>query len=113
MLTPFRLGLGGKFGDGRHWMSWAHIDDLVRLLIFAGGNSSVQGPLNCASPSPVTHAEFTRVLAATLHRPAICPIPKFPLKLAAGELAECFRQLTGNADQTEQAGFRFEYPAGA
>lgn len=110
MLTPFRLGLGGKFGDGRHWMSWAHIDDLVRLLIFAGGNSSVQGPLNCASPGPVTHAEFTRVLAATLHRPAIWTIPKFPLKLAAGELADVlFGSLRVMPIETEQAGFRFEY----
>ena len=110
MLTPFRLGLGGKFGNGRHWMSWAHIDDLVRLLIFAAGNSDVRGTLNCASPGPVTNAEFTSVLAAILHRPAPWTIPRFALKLAAGELADAlFDSLRVMPVETEQAGFRFEY----
>jgi len=110
MLPPFRLGLGGKFGDGRHWMSWAHIDDLVRLLVFAAENNSVLGPLNCASPGPVTNAEFTKVLAAILHRPALWTIPRFALKLAAGELADAlFDSLRVMPIETEQAGFRFEY----
>ncbi len=80
MLRPFRLGLGGRFGDGRQWMSWIHIDDLTSLFRFAAENSAVAGPLNGSSPDPVTNARFTAALARALHRPAILPVPKFALK---------------------------------
>jgi uncharacterized protein (TIGR01777 family) len=60
MLTPFRLGLGGRFGSGKQWMPWIHVNDLVRLFLFAA-DSQVSGPLNGCSPQPVTNAEFTSV----------------------------------------------------
>jgi uncharacterized protein (TIGR01777 family) len=88
MLAPFRLGLGGKFGDGRQWMSWIHTDDLLRLLLFAIENQKVTGALNGSSPRPVTNAEFTRTLAAALRRPAILPIPKIALKHPLGVMGE-------------------------
>ena len=111
MLAPFRLGLGGKFGDGRQWMSWIHIDDLLRLLLFAIENQGVSGAINASSPRPVTNAEFTRTLAATLRRPAVVPIPKVALKLAFGEMANLFfDSLRVLPQATEQAGFRFERP---
>jgi hypothetical protein len=111
MLAPFRLGLGGKFGDGRQWMSWIHIDDLLRLLLFAIENQKVTGALNASSPRPVTNAEFTRTLAAALRRPAILPIPKMALKLALGEMANLFfDSLRVLPEATQQAGFRFKQP---
>jgi hypothetical protein len=111
MLAPFRLGLGGKFGDGRQWMSWIHTDDLLRLLLFAIENQKVTGALNGSSPRPVTNAEFTRTLAAALRRPAILPIPKIVLKLALGEMANLFfDSLRVLPEATQQAGFRFKQP---
>jgi uncharacterized protein (TIGR01777 family) len=110
MVTPFRLGLGARFGSGRQWISWIHIDDLVRLLIFAAETSTVEGPLNGASPAPVTNAEFTKTLAGVLRRPAPWSIPQFALKLAFGELADAlFHSARVLPDAAEQAGFRFKY----
>jgi hypothetical protein len=110
MLTPFRLALGGKLDGGRQWMAWVHIDDLVRLLMFAAENNPVQGPLNGASPGPVTNSEFTKVLAAVLRRPAPWTVPKFALKLAMGEMADAlFDSARVIPAATEQAGFRFGY----
>jgi uncharacterized protein len=111
MLTPFRLGLGGKLGDGRQWMSWIHIDDLLRLLLFAVENPAATGALNASSPRPVTNAEFTRTLSATLRRPAVLAVPKMALKLALGEMASVlFDSLRVLPQATERAGFRFEQP---
>ncbi len=111
MLVPFRLGIGGKFGNGKQWMPWIHVDDLVRLLVFAATTPSVMGPLNGSSPHPVTNAQFTRALGRALRRPAILPIPKFALKLALGEMAEfLFASLKVIPEATEQAGFQFEHP---
>ncbi len=111
MLTPFRLGIGGKFGNGRQWVTWIHVDDLIQLLIFSAENSSVEGPLNGSAPRPVSNAEFTRVLAAAVHRPAVFRIPKFALKLALGDVAEfVFKSERVIPEATERAGFGFQYP---
>ena len=110
MVTPFKLGLGGKFGSGRQWMSWIHADDLVRLLIFAAENPTIHETLNGASPDPVTNAEFTKTLASVLRRPAFCTVPKFALKLALGELADViFDSQRVLPKATERSGFRFDY----
>ena len=110
MLTPFRFGLGGKLGSGRQWISWIHIDDLVRLFIFAAENSAVEGALNGGSPNPVTNAAFTKALAGVLRRPAPWIIPQFALKLALGEMADVlFESVRVSPSATEQTGFRFEY----
>jgi uncharacterized protein (TIGR01777 family) len=87
MLPPFRLGLGGPLGSGRHWMPWVHLDDLVGLFLHAAQTSSVDGPVNAVGPAPVTNREFTRTLAAVLHRPAFLPVPPLALRLAFGEMA--------------------------
>lgn len=111
MLAPFRFGLGGKLGSGRQWMSWVHIDDLVRLFMFAAETSALDGPLNGASPTPVTNAQFTKTLSGVLHRPAPWTVPKFALKLALGEMADVLLDSARVLPRaTEQAGFRFEYP---
>jgi uncharacterized protein (TIGR01777 family) len=109
MLTPFRLGLGGRLGDGRQWMSWIHLEDLARMFQHAV-EKPVQGVWNGVSPNPVTNADFTRALASALHRPAILPAPGFALKLVLGEMAEVVlasqRVLPKDA---EAAGFEFRF----
>jgi len=109
MLTPFRWGVGGRFGDGRQWMSWIHVDDLVRLLL-CSADMNVSGPLNGASPNPVTNAEFTRTLARAVHRPALFPIPRFALNVALGEMSGfLFDSLRVVPTEVESSGFRFDY----
>jgi uncharacterized protein (TIGR01777 family) len=111
MLLPFRLGLGGRLGDGRQWIPWIHVDDLIRMIVFAAESESIRGPLNGSSPNPVTNAEFTRVLASALRRPAFLPMPKFALQLALGEMADfLFSSLRVLPRASEEAGFTFHYP---
>ena len=110
MLTPFRLGIGGRFGSGKQWMSWIHVDDLIRLFLFSA-DRNVNGPLNGSSPQPVTNAEFTRTLARAVHRPAIFPIPRFALNFAFGEMANfLFDSVRVVPSATENAGFHFDHP---
>lgn len=87
MLTPFKLGLGGPIGSGRQWWSWIHVDDIVGGIHHAMHTESLSGPLNLVAPNAVRNAEFTRVLASVLRRPAILPVPKFALRLAFGKQA--------------------------
>lgn len=88
LLTPFRLGLGGRLGSGQQWMSWIHLDDAVAAIRFLIDDSSVNGPCNLVAPSPLQNAEFTRTLAAALRRPALIPVPVTVLKLVVGEFAD-------------------------
>ena len=87
MLPPFRLGVGGRLGGGAQWMSWIHVDDLVELFVTALRNGAASGVVNGVAPQPVTNAEFTRVLAGVLGRPAFLPAPAPALRLALGEMA--------------------------
>ncbi len=88
MLTPFKLGAGGRIGSGRQWMSWIDIQDMVGAIHFMLQNVNSIGPVNMVAPNPVTNAEFTKTLAAVLSRPAIFPVPAFAVKLAFGEMGE-------------------------
>jgi uncharacterized protein len=85
MLLPFRLGLGGRIANGHQWWSWISLDDLVSIIVFTITNENVSGAINATSPTPVTNAEFTKTLAAVLHRPAIFPVPAFATKLIFSE----------------------------
>ena len=87
MLPAFRMGLGGPLGDGRHWMSWIHLADLIELIRFALENNGVADPLNATAPEPVENREFTRILGETLRRPAVLPVPRLALRLLFGEMA--------------------------
>jgi hypothetical protein len=87
MLPPFRLGLGGRLGSGRQWMSWIHLDDLVALLLLAVESEALDGVVNGVAPQPVTNREFTHTLGAVLRRPAPFPVPALALRLALGELS--------------------------
>ncbi len=85
MLPPFKLFAGGWLGNGNQWMSWIHIEDLVRLISFCIENPKAEGPVNGVSPAPVTNKAFSMVLAQTLKRPCFMPVPEVALKLLLGE----------------------------
>jgi uncharacterized protein (TIGR01777 family) len=110
MRLPFKLGVGGRIGNGKQWMSWIHVNDVVRLIMFAIGNESVRGPVNAVAPNPVTNAQFTRELARALHRPAIFPVPVFALKMLFGPMAEIlYASQRVIPDAAIRAGFQFEF----
>lgn len=110
MLPPFRMGVAGKLGSGKQWMSWIHLADLASLFQFAV-ETPVRGPMNGVAPYPVTNADFTQELAKVLHRPALISVPMAALKLLYGEMAEVLlssqRAIPAAA---EAAGFRFRFP---
>lgn len=87
MLPPFKLGLGGPIGDGNHFMSWIHLEDLVDLYITAVTNESFNGIYNGTAPNPVDNFHFTKALGHALHRPTLIPVPTLPLKIVFGEMA--------------------------
>ena len=87
VLTPFKLGAGGKIGSGQQWWSWVHVDDIVGSLHHALHTDALSGPVNMVAPGPARNAEFTRVLASVLRRPAFFHVPEFVLRLAFGEMA--------------------------
>jgi uncharacterized protein (TIGR01777 family) len=88
MLPLFKLGLGGRFGNGRQWWSWITLEDEIGAILHLLDND-VSGPVNCVAPQPVTNAQFTRALAWVLHRPAVVPVPRLgPAVLLGSELVQ-------------------------
>lgn len=88
MLLPFRLGLGGRLGDGRQYVSFVAIADVVAAVRFLLDDERLAGAVNVTAPNPVTNAEFTRALGRVLHRPTIFPVPAFAIRMLLGELGE-------------------------
>lgn len=111
MLTPFKMGVGGRLGSGNQWMPWIHRDDVVGLMLFAASTAQVSGPLNAVSPSPATNREFTKALGAALGRWTIFPMPGFMLRVVVGEFATVLlsSQRVTPALAT-QLGYRFQHP---
>ena len=103
MLTPFKLGLGGKIGSGQQWWSWIHVDDIVGALHHALQTDSLSGPVNLVAPNPVRNADFTKVLASVLRRPAFFHVPAFAARLAFGEMAD---ELLLSSERVEPAKLR-------
>jgi uncharacterized protein (TIGR01777 family) len=111
MLTPFKLGVGGRLGSGQQWMSWIAIEDVVGIIRHAIANEQVSGPVNVVAPNPVRNEEFTRLLAGMLHRLAIFPAPAFVLRLAMGEMADAVL-LSSDRVKPERmlaAGYKFRF----
>ncbi len=112
MLTPFKLGLGGRIGLGQQWWSWIHVDDIVGGIHHALRTESLSGPVNLVAPNAVRNAEFTKVLASVLKRPAFFPVPEFALRLAFGKQAAAEMLLASQRVQPGKLGasgytFRF------
>jgi uncharacterized protein len=112
MMRPFQFGVGGKLGTGRQWMSWITLEDAVAILVLALENGHINGPLNIVSPQPVTNADFTKALAAALHRPALFPTPAFALRLLLGEMADALLLSSQRAApaQLQKLNYRFQHP---
>ena len=110
MLPLFRLGLGGKLGNGKQWWSWITLHDVIRAITFLLENK-VSGPVNLTSPNPVTNQEFTSALARAMHRPALFPAPAIALKIALGGFSS---EILGSKKVIPQAltdaGFTWDYP---
>ncbi|MBV9646941.1 MAG: TIGR01777 family oxidoreductase [Candidatus Eremiobacteraeota bacterium] len=111
MRTPFALGLGGPFGKGRQFVPWIHLADLASLYLFAVDREDVRGPLNAVAPDAATNIRFARAFGAALHRPAMLPVPRLPLRLLLGEFTETLfasqRLVPAVAERTK---FVWRYP---
>ena len=110
MLPLFRLGLGGKLGNGKQWWSWITLHDQIRAIVFALENP-ISGPVNLTAPNPVTNQEFTAALARAMHRPALFPAPAIALKIALGGFSS---EILGSKrvipHVLQDAGFTWDYP---
>lgn len=111
MLLPFKLGLGGRIGSGRQFMSWIDLTDLVGAIDFLIRNEGCAGPVNAVAPHPVTNSEFTKTLGRVLRRPTILPMPAIAARLVFGEMAD--ELLLSSAlvipKRLAEAGFDFQY----
>ena len=110
MLTPFRMGIGGRLGSGRQWMPWVHIKDLAGMMLHASRNDSIRGPMNAVAPHPVINVDFTSALAHAVHRPALLPMPRLALRLALGESSDILIASQRVFPRVaEQSGYVFEH----
>jgi uncharacterized protein (TIGR01777 family) len=112
MLTPFKLGVGGKIGSGQQYMSWVALDDVAGAIRFVLANPQVSGPVNVVSPQAVKNVEFTKTLGRVLKRPTVFPVPAFGARLAFGEMADAL--LLSSTRVVPQgllaAGYQFRQP---
>jgi uncharacterized protein (TIGR01777 family) len=111
MLGPFKMGVGGKMGQGTQWMSWIHIDDLIGIMLYCIEQDSIQGPVNGTSPNPATNQQFTKALGKVLNRPTFFSMPVAVIKLAMGQMGEELL-LAGKKIMPKKAlnaGYTFQY----
>ena len=110
MLPFFQLGVGGRVGDGRQWMSWIALTDVVRAVLFLLMNDSVRGPVNIVAPNPVENDEFTQTLGLVLRRPTVLPVPAFAIRTIFGEMADQTLLTSHRVRPTRllELGFEFE-----
>ncbi|MNY55398.1 Epimerase family protein [compost metagenome] len=83
----FKLGLGGRIGNGRQWMPWIHVQDEIAVIDFLMQRNDASGPYNACAPEPVRNREFAQCLGKVLHRPAIIPVPALLLRAGLGEMS--------------------------
>jgi uncharacterized protein (TIGR01777 family) len=112
MLRPFKLGVGGRIGDGSQWLSWIDLGDMVRAIKFVIERSEIRGPVNIVSPNPVTNREFTTTVSDVLKKPAMVSVPGFALKMMFGEMAgeTILASQRAIPSVLQNGGFVFDYP---
>jgi len=111
MIMPFKLGLGGRMGSGRQWMSWIHLQDLIGIIDYCINHETITGPINGTAPYPVTNAAFTEALGKALHRPTLLRMPAEIVRLLMGEMGMELL-LAGKfvlPAKIEKAKFKFKY----
>lgn len=112
MLPSFKLGLGGKIGDGKQYFSWVHIDDVISCYMFLINNEQAKGIYNVTAPNPVTNSKFTKSLAKSINRPALFTVPACVIKCGFGEMGENLL-LKGQRvipQKLTKEGFIYQYP---
>jgi uncharacterized protein len=111
MLTPFKMGVGGRVGSGKQFVSWIALDDLVRVLEFAMENENLRDAVNATAPNPVRNAEFAEKLGEALHRPSLVPAPEFAVRLMFGELADALLFSSAKVMPTKllQQNFKYQF----
>ena len=111
MIRPFKLGVGGRIGSGRQWLSWIALEDVIRIIQRAIADATLHGPVNVVAPEPIRNADFAQIVGRVLHRPALVRAPKFALRLVLGEMADAL--VLGSQrvlpEQLLQANFEFRY----
>jgi uncharacterized protein (TIGR01777 family) len=112
MLTPFKLGVGGRIGGGQQYMSWITLDDLVGVIKRALADEQLRGPVNAVAPNAVTNEEFTKTLGHALGRPTIFPMPAFAARLAFGEMADALLLSSARVEpaRLNETGHEFKHP---
>src|ERR1051325_2876452 len=112
MMTPFKLGVGGRVGSGEQYMSWITLNDTIGAIYHALTRADVHGPVNVVAPNPVTNSEFTKKLGDALSRPTLLPAPAFALRLAFGEMADALLLSSRRVEplRLKESGFVFQYP---
>jgi uncharacterized protein (TIGR01777 family) len=112
MLPPFRLGIGGRIGNGQQYMSWITIEDLVGVLDYAIHNGSLHGPVNAVSPNPLTNQDFSIMLGRVLSKPAFLALPAFAARIAFGEMADALLLASARVLPTrlKESGYLFQFP---
>lgn len=112
MLPSFKLGIAGHIGDGKQFMSWISLDDVVGVITYALENNSLSGPINVVAPQPVTNHDFSKSLGHVLHRPTILPLPAFALRTALGEMADELLLSSTRVKPSKllAAGYHYQYP---
>jgi uncharacterized protein len=112
MLTPFRLGLGGAIGNGRQFMGWIEIEDVIAAVMHLINKSQLAGPVNFVAPQAVTSRQFGKTLGSVLHRPAILPLPAMAARLVFGEMAQelLLASVRAEPQRLLADGFVFRYP---
>lgn len=112
MLPVFKLGVGGRLGDGRMWMSWIHVEDAAKAFLMGLDQAELEGPFNLTAPHPVRNLDFTRSLGKVLHRPTLMPAPAFVLKFLLGEMGGSLLLTSTRAlpSVLEKHNFHFKHP---
>jgi uncharacterized protein (TIGR01777 family) len=112
MLPPFQMGVGGRLGSGKQYMSWVALDDLCGIIAYSLSHDDLQGPINAVAPNPVTNNDFTSALGAALHRPTIFPVPGPAIQLLLGEMADELLLSGAKVQPTKvlASGYKYSHP---
>ena len=112
MLTPFKLGLGGRVGNGRQWMSWIHLDDAVAAICLTLDDPNLNGPINVVAPNPARNVDFTKSLGRALRRPTWIPVPSLAVSTALGDMGKELLLASTRVEpkRLSESGFEFKFP---